>query len=236
MKGSYVFSGSRYISLRLSRCTNSSDCKTDAEIDDLLSTSELTVIFRNSYVNFDDYNNPVQDYLITDQSYKIIPGFHKTGMLYIKHATLEADDSITGFESTGNYDFYSMEKSVTDIELESSTNRRLVSVAFTMDSLEEHYQRTVYKLLDLTGQLGGLYEILEIALGCLVGSLASKLLTLTIMSRMYHTTKPGSEIDIKHAKATKNSSSIFPLNEEDKDDSKSNSDLSSIKSAKYLNK
>lgn len=200
---------------------------------------------RNSYVKFDDYVEPVRNYLNDDFGYQIVPGFHKKSMLFIRQGILQAEDSLSSIGGTTKESFYGIYKSADDFGVETSSGQ-LITITFTMDAAFENYQRTVYNILDMSGQLGGLYEVFEVMFGFFATALASKILTFTIMKRMYHEDldHPNSDIDkIRNHKFRGNhknsvypidspSQNIISMNEESKTPS-TPSDTDSLKSSKY---
>lgn len=66
----------------------------------------------------------------------------------------------------------------------------VLEIAVHIDPEEGSYERRVYSLLDMTGQLGGLYEIFEVFGGIIVGFFTERLLMFSLMSRLYQVEKP----------------------------------------------
>jgi hypothetical protein len=91
--------------------------------------------------------------------------------------------SIGENEKTGS--FYSVEKYDYDFTLES--NKHMLSANFLIDSTEHYYERKVYNIFDLTGQTGGLYEILTIAGSIFVAFFSENILMLSLISSLYQT-------------------------------------------------
>lgn len=70
----------------------------------------------------------------------------------------------------------------------------LATFLIAIDEETAYYSRTVYSILDLTGQLGGVFEIFDIFGGIFIGLFADKLFVFSIISRLYQT-KVNSHVD-----------------------------------------
>jgi hypothetical protein len=79
--------------------------------------------------------------------------------------------------------FYSVEKSTYDYTNEY--RGIMLACTFVLDSTEDYYERKVYNFFDLTGQIGGLYEILAIIGEIFVAFFAEKILMLSLISNLY---------------------------------------------------
>lgn len=79
--------------------------------------------------------------------------------------------------------FYSVERS--DYDFTNEIYGNMFACTFVIDSKEDYYERKVYNFFDLTGQIGGLYEIFSIIGGIIVSFLSEKILMLSLMSSLY---------------------------------------------------
>jgi hypothetical protein len=120
----------------------------------------------NSYVDFEDYANPIKTYFDDRHSYKGVPAFTKRIKLYAKENLAEFSDNIVQIGSAEEHEFISVEKSDFDMETFSSNNYFEVSIV--LDPEKVSYQRVVFSMFDLSGMLGGLFEILTILCGFMV--------------------------------------------------------------------
>lgn len=102
-------------------------------------------------------------------------------------------DSIFNYGDDKIGTFYSVEKTDYDINLDVSS--QLLNINFFIDQSEDFYQRKVYNFFDLTGQIGGLYEILSIIGGIFVAFFADKILMLSLMSKLYQVEDEKQEAD-----------------------------------------
>ena len=116
--------------------------------------------------------------------------------LYVKPNNVELRDEIFdfGYSSTNKQRFYSVENTIVDLQAENIATQQLLYCIFHIDPQTDSYDRSVYTFLDLTGQVGGFYEILEILGSFFVGIFAEKLLSLSLISNLYtYRTNPDSD-------------------------------------------
>jgi hypothetical protein len=64
---------------------------------------------------------------------------------------------------------------------------------FNKDAASDSYSRSVFSLLDLTGNLGGLFEILQITGSLIVVYFSRDLLLYSLLSKLYQVYQPNSE-------------------------------------------
>ena len=61
----------------------------------------------------------------------------------------------------------------------------LISIRFYKDSTSKSYERQVFGILDVFGNIGGVKEILEIAGALIVGLFSRKIFIFTLLSSLY---------------------------------------------------
>ena len=61
---------------------------------------------------------------------------------------------------------------------------------FVKDAESKSYERKVFGFLEVTGNIGGLFEIMEIFGGFLVGLFSQKMFLYSILSKLYHIEEP----------------------------------------------
>ena len=115
----------------------------------------------NRYFDLDDYTKPIKNYYDDSFAYKITPGLHKSVYLFMKKTTVEMSDSLIQFGTTDVQQFYNLHGSFMDTAFENPDGE-LLTILIQQDPTEDFYSRRVYSLLDLTGQLGGIFEVLNI--------------------------------------------------------------------------
>lgn len=162
-------------------------CHSDTEISDALNNAQLNIIVANSYLDFSDYGTPIKQITDDQNTFTIVDGFQKLIRLYVKYNTAELSDNIFnyGIGGTDQRDFYSLEKTYVDLKPLTTGDDTLMYVVFAIDAEEDSYSRSVFTFLDLTGQVGGLQEIFNIAGALIVGFFTEKLLSLSLVSQLY---------------------------------------------------
>jgi hypothetical protein len=114
--------------------------------------------------------------------------------------------------------FYSVQKYDYDFTLEF--NRNMLSATFFIDSTEHYYERKVYNIFDLTGQTGGLYEILTLAGSIFVAFFSENILMLSLISSLYQTEDKKEVCDYPILNQNNITSKVVPIDskiEEEKD-------------------
>ena len=88
-----------------------------------------------------------------------------------------------------------------------------------MDSQRDEYHRTVYSILDMTGQVGGVFEILTLFFGFIVSGYNKRMLLYSLAENIYYTQtnlSPKSDVNIENDSVTcKKSNKIVPKQKED---------------------
>ena len=61
---------------------------------------------------------------------------------------------------------------------------------FKLDDHLDQYQRVVYSFFDMTGQIGGVYEIIAIVFGFIINAFNKRMLVYSLIGSLYYTRKP----------------------------------------------
>ena len=114
-----------------------------------------------------------------------MPDYEKQIKIYVQENEAELQDNWFNFHNEPEKkNFIGVQK--TNVELLNNTSSNIViSAIFTKDYDYQSYERSVFSFLDLTGNLGGLFEIMEIIGGIIVGIFADKLFSYSIISSLY---------------------------------------------------
>lgn len=173
--------------ISVERCSGD-NCYDVDTMESSLKQLRMTVLYANSYVDFNDYNTPVKTFLDDSHSYKIVPGYFKFSRTYFVYNQANFQDSLVDATFSNYQSFYSIEMSSDDFYLEEQTESGLglANVALYMGDTEKLYERSVFNILELSGQLGGLYEAFDFIGGVSVKIFASKLLMMSLINNLYH--------------------------------------------------
>ena len=157
-------------------------CQDPTAIDTYLHGGRLSILLTNSYIDFEDYDSVIKTYL-DNHSYKTTKDFQKEAFLYVRENKAVLHDDLIQYGQNKEHHFYSVERTKTDFEDQTGTAK--INVYLTMDNHVYNYERTVFSLLDLTGLIGGAFELCEILGGIFVGYFSQKLLNFSMLSRLY---------------------------------------------------
>eukprot|EP00343_Euplotes_focardii_P002994 CAMPEP_0205806704 /NCGR_PEP_ID=MMETSP0205-20121125/10342_1 /ASSEMBLY_ACC=CAM_ASM_000278 /TAXON_ID=36767 /ORGANISM="Euplotes focardii, Strain TN1" /LENGTH=265 /DNA_ID=CAMNT_0053080017 /DNA_START=474 /DNA_END=1271 /DNA_ORIENTATION=- len=129
----------------------------------------------NNFFDFNDLENPIKKNLVIRYSkyinYEIYSGFN----IYFRRNEYKLQDSIwpsfNNQEETGV--FYSVERIEPTFGRRETASRTMFKINMYADEYTDVYSRRVLTFLEVTGTLGGLFELIEIGIGFLVGLVAS---------------------------------------------------------------
>ena len=190
---SYEISGAgtskvnKYIEIKISKCSNSTSsvtCKTSDEINTALSNSDFSLAIENRYFDFDDYDTPVKSYLVGSENYKILKSLQKHITLYLRRNEYALNDDLIQYRDQQTGSFYSIDRQKMD--LEEIKDDTVVTIQIVQDPMVDQYERNIFTFLEMTGQLGGLYEVLTVLASFLISGIAQKLFTLSILKNLYY--------------------------------------------------
>ena len=100
--------------------------------------------------------------------------------------------------------FVGVENYFQDYSNEASSNNTLIHLSISLDPTQQLYSRTIYSFLAFSGDLGGVFQILEVVGGIIVSFLANKLFVYSILSKIYQV--DGNDLTNKENKTT-----IYPF-------------------------
>ena len=124
-------------------------------------------------------------------SYKAVPGYPKEARIFVRSNKLETEDGFIQLGSKKTQEFYSVGNIVTDFA--PTANEYVAQLTFVQDTRVDTYERAVFGVFDLTGQIGGLYEIFEIFGALFIGYFSEKLFYFSLFSKIYKTYKAPSQ-------------------------------------------
>jgi len=105
--------------------------------------------------------------------------------MYVKENSVELSDSILGLGQTTSQEFFNIDNTVHD--LHPFREQDFFEVSFVLDPQKDTYSRVVFSFFDLFGQLGGVFELMCISMGLLVGLFSKNVLLFSMFKRLYHT-------------------------------------------------
>mmetsp|Transcript_33143 Transcript_33143/g.32520 ORF Transcript_33143/g.32520 Transcript_33143/m.32520 type:complete len:197 (-) Transcript_33143:574-1164(-) len=147
----------------------------------------VRVPFVNNYFDFDDYKNPVKTYIDDRFELYMIDTLYQQQNSFIQVNEAEVQDSYFAYQPGGsNKEFFEIERVDTKLISSQVHQGELLNLKFVKDAASKSYERTVFSFMEVTGNIGGLFEILQIAGGFIVGIFSGRLFTFSMLSSLYH--------------------------------------------------
>ncbi|CAI2361436.1 unnamed protein product [Moneuplotes crassus] len=186
--GSIYVSKLKSMKIELKKCVNGTSvvCKSTAEINQKAENLSMFIITGPKYFDFDDYDNPIKGHLDDQYNFRVAAGIRKYVRMYLRKNKVSLLDSVYPFDIEQEKSFYSIGKHNLDFTNEHNTNDPyLIDFEIFQDNTIDLYERRVYSFLDLTGQLGGFFEILVIFGGLFVNYFSTKLYNYSLFNQLY---------------------------------------------------
>ena len=93
-------------------------------------------------------------------------------------------DSLIQFGGAETKQFYHLHGTENEVDFDNSAGE-LLTIYIQQDPVEDFHNRKVYSLLDFTGQLGGVFEVLNILGSFIVGKLAKRSFLYSLFNKLY---------------------------------------------------
>ena len=153
--------------------------KSTNEIISTLSGKMLTLAIVNTYFDLNDYNNPVKTYIDDQLKFSITSGYSKSMIMSAQQRTsIKSDDFLYFWNEASTDNFVGVESYTIDFQATTNTDNSVATFLIRLDPVQQQYTRSVYNFLQFSGDLGGVFQVLEIIGGIVVGIFAQKLFKL----------------------------------------------------------
>ena len=199
VSGNLISTEYNYVKILIKKCTGSATCHSTADIDTALKKTELKLAISNAYFDLGDYSDPVKHFYDDEFRWRMVPGFKLSKFVQVQNNDASVRDSPVPFSPATSHKFFSVDKVIEKIELEgaSGDDSEVIEVRFRLDTKHHTYERRVFAFSDMMGLIGGVFEVLMISGGFLVGSFSSKMYNASILNKLYQTEKlPQKEIPL----------------------------------------
>jgi len=151
-----------------------------------MKDSYIDFTFVNTNFDFNDYEKPVKTFLDNSLFSHFSRNISKYYNMYIQKRTYSALDSIFQFfNSEQQHEFVGVDRTSLDASDLDPTHSSILILKFVLDNYERNYERQVYSLLAFTGDIGGVFQILEVLGALLVFVFTKNLFMYRILSQMY---------------------------------------------------
>jgi hypothetical protein len=153
----------------------------------------------HQFLDFDDYKTPIKTFYDDTFQMHVHPAesIAKRKTMFVKKnlVTLNDDPFSTGLNMFSSEIqekvFYSVDRSTFDTLYDFGDI--LAQFIFVADDREDFYTRNVYNIYDLTGQLGGVFEMFDIVGRVFIVLIASKLFEFSVITQLYQVKVPKAE-------------------------------------------
>ncbi|CDW80946.1 UNKNOWN [Stylonychia lemnae] len=194
MKGTLYGKNAQFLEIRVQPCIdptkenniNSTICATFEEQAVWWKNVNLLVYPVNTYFDFSDFTNPVKYFIDDTIFFPIMPSLGKQSFIYVRQSFTNLNDEFFSFESGMNKSLYSIQRQKDVIMETSYRGITYVSVQVRLDSYQDTYNRQIYGLMDLLGDVGGVQTIFIVVGSLLTGMFAERLLYGKMMNQIYH--------------------------------------------------
>ena len=160
---------------------------TKEEFDDLSYYYSLNLYISNEYLDTSDLNNPIKS---SFKSFKFIvqPSTITYGRLGIVKNTYEIDKGFI-YPDVKSGSFYEMSKDMTTSTIRNIDRVRFAKFDISMQSQAKHYEVNVYTIFDLSGTIGGIFELAILSVSFFVSLLRDSRYTYSLLNEIRVKTK-----------------------------------------------
>jgi hypothetical protein len=171
------------VRLNVKYCTTGS-CKTTTEIESKLTNARVEMAVLNNYVNFDNYDDPIETFIDDGFYWDLIPGTRKRTDIFVQNNYGKFQDGIFTFDNIIREHFFQITNSKERFSSVSSSNI-VLSVYLRRDTQNIHYRRQVYTIVDSLARIGGFFRILTVIFEICLLLLVENLFYSKVVSNLY---------------------------------------------------
>eukprot|EP00347_Sterkiella_histriomuscorum_P022098 403331687 len=194
MKGTLYGKNAQFLEIRVQPCidpstinnVNSTICATFEEQTKWWSGVNLLVYPVNTYFDFNDLDSSVKYFIDDTIFFPIQPTLGKQSFIYVRQSFTNLNDKFFSFENGKNITLYSIQRQKDYIMETAYRGITYVSVQVRLDPYQDTYSRTVYGLMGVIGDVGGVQTILLVFGSLITGMIAERLLYAKMMNQIYH--------------------------------------------------
>ena len=178
-----------------------SNCKSDAEINDVINSHYIDIGIISTYFDFNDYTNPVKYYLQDDNYiyliYNLVPEMSQYVNYYIlKNTAFLNDDIFFGSQGSSSYkSFYSIGRKESILANFKVENWSYVNIYMVLDQKQQQYYRSVYSIFDMWAYIGGFFGLLKTIGGMWVKVFEQRAFSCSIFRELYQVEEQQNEVN-----------------------------------------
>ena len=110
----------------------------------------------------------------------------KQWRIYLQQNEAITNDDYLQIQSANRSDFFSIEKTIVDNLI---FENKIIDIYLMLGPYKNTYSRSVYTVMDLLGNVGGVYGLLQSVWGIFVGVISTQIMLASVFRRLYYTNK-----------------------------------------------
>ena len=110
----------------------------------------------------------------------------KVWRVYLEQNEVNLNDDYLQIQSTSPKQFFSLEKTIIDT---AAASNNVVNISIFLGPNKNTYSRSVFTIMDLFGNVGGIYGLLQSIWGIIVGMVSTQIMLSSVFRRLYYTNK-----------------------------------------------
>jgi len=173
----------------------------------------------DSFFDAENFENPIGTSITDSYYYKMLPGYTKMTEIYVMQNKLELMDSFYQYGNPEEQTFYSLSGGYKDTQVKITD--AYINTYFFIDSKVTTHKRTVYSLLDMLSQLGGVFQVVKSLSFVILGYYAEKMMYYCLIRKLYQLESPpqtnsssgnSQTLDISNGQLIRTTSGVKSLN------------------------
>ena len=176
--------GRRDLHISILKCVNStnSQWKTDQEIDNYIASAELLFLLKNNYFEFNNIKTPIKQFF-KENRINVGSNIETYVKIGVKNNEYVLKDTLTQFtQEEGSFYSFSYIDTTYHADIYRIIYGQVAFITFEIDNEFEIYERSVYSLWEYIGQIGGIYEIVEVFTAFIVTTYNGKMFMLNLVN------------------------------------------------------
>ena len=157
---------------------------TPTVIEELFTDTYFEVLVDNVYLDFTDLNQFIKNYIKSEIIRFVNKDFTSGLRVYLRKNYYNIRDSI--WPSFWNDEKVGEFSSIERVEnfVQNKYAKSIFRIEIYIDPQVDNYSARIINILDITGTIGGVFELLKITIGFVIGIYSSKSLNRSIENRL----------------------------------------------------
>ncbi|CDW88099.1 accessory gland protein [Stylonychia lemnae] len=195
-QGNYFSDSFQYLEIKLWKCQNNTKisnlaCLSDTAINSYLDSEFFNFAFVNTFYDLTDFepNQQIKPFIDDSLFFEIESSRSKKNNFYIQQQEAQLEDDFVQFGQSKNIIFHQVSNNRFYDNQYKKEQGYVVAVFLRYDNRYDVYERKIYSLLELLGDIGGLQGALMGIGFLLVGFISSRMFISDIMHKIYQVRK-----------------------------------------------